>query len=61
MNVYFRNPNKTLGKMKVDGAVSHEEAISLVKETLIEDKSYQTGMPILAVLSGHAIMPKDAA
>jgi hypothetical protein len=52
MNVYFRNPNKTLGKIVVDSIDSHQEAIALVKQSLMANSPYTYKMPILAVING---------
>lgn len=52
MNVYFRNPNKTLGKIVVDSVDSHKEAIALVKKSIIDNSLYTYKMSILAVING---------
>jgi hypothetical protein len=49
-NVYFRNNDKTLGCIKVDGVEDHKDAILEVQEALLKDGGWVGA--ILAVING---------
>lgn len=59
VRVYFRNDNKTLGRMDVTDADTHNEAIELVAKSLgakapVESPRRKKGKnwPVLAVIEG---------
>jgi len=54
-NVYFRNEDGSLGRIKADNYNDHEEAIFSVKESLVANGDGLENKAVLAVINGGKV------